>query len=128
MNSILQTLKEATLSFLFSTKAKTSEGVHIRDGIDLKRIMILVVMALIPCTIAAIINTGLQSYVYSSHNLALLTEYFSASHSLVSLLSFIGAHFLPILGHGLLLFLPTLFISYAVGGFLGNTLCRNTWS
>ena len=117
MNSILQTFKEASLSFLFSSKTKTSNGTHIRDSIDLKRIMILVVIALIPSTIVAILNTGLQSFVYTNSDPILLSEYFTASNSTYALLLFIGKHFGPIISKGALLFLPILFISYAVGGF-----------
>ena len=38
---------EATESFLFSTAEKTNSGPHIRDSVDIKRVMILVVIALI---------------------------------------------------------------------------------
>ncbi len=52
---------EATESFLFSTAEKTKSGPHIRDSIDIKRVMILVVVALIPCYIFGAINIGIQS-------------------------------------------------------------------
>ena len=42
---------EATESFLFSTSKKTASGPHIRDSVVIKRVMILVVLALIPCYI-----------------------------------------------------------------------------
>ncbi len=54
-------LYEATDSFLFSTTKSTPEAPHIRDAIDLKRIMITVIIALIPCTIMALWNTGYQA-------------------------------------------------------------------
>lgn len=52
---------EATESFLFSTSKKTTSGPHIRDSVDIKRVMILVVLALIPCYIFGAINIGVQS-------------------------------------------------------------------
>jgi len=52
---------EATDSFLFSTTKSTSAAPHIRDAIDLKRIMITVIIALIPCTLMALWNTGYQA-------------------------------------------------------------------
>lgn len=52
---------EATETFLFSTAEKTKSGPHIRDSIDIKRVMILVVIALIPCYIFGAFNIGVQS-------------------------------------------------------------------
>ncbi len=57
----LYPLYEATDSFLFSTTKSTRQAPHIRDAIDLKRIMITVIIALIPCTIMALWNTGYQA-------------------------------------------------------------------
>jgi Na+-transporting NADH:ubiquinone oxidoreductase subunit B len=54
-------LYEATDSFLFSTTKSTAAAPHIRDPIDLKRIMITVIIALIPCTVMALWNTGYQA-------------------------------------------------------------------
>ncbi|MDP7071493.1 MAG: RnfABCDGE type electron transport complex subunit D, partial [Candidatus Marinimicrobia bacterium] len=52
---------EATETFLFSTAEKTETWPHIRDSIDIKRVMILVVVALLPCYIFGAINIGIQS-------------------------------------------------------------------
>ncbi len=57
----LYPLYEATDSFLFSTTKSTRQAPHIRDAIDLKRIMITVIIALIPCTVMALWNTGYQA-------------------------------------------------------------------
>ncbi len=54
-------LYEAFDSFLFSTTRSTSSAPHIRDAVDLKRIMITVIIALIPCTLMALWNTGYQA-------------------------------------------------------------------
>ena len=51
-------LYEATDSFLFATTKSTSRAPHIRDAIDLKRIMITVIISLIPCTLIGLWNTG----------------------------------------------------------------------
>ena len=51
---------EATDTILFSTDERTHSGPHIRDSIDVKRVMILVVVALIPCYIFGAINVGYQ--------------------------------------------------------------------
>ena len=51
---------EATDTILFSTDDRTESGPHIRDSVDIKRVMILVVIALIPCYIFGAINVGYQ--------------------------------------------------------------------
>tara|TARA_B110000116_G_C16765091_1_gene550403 strand:- start:295 stop:1479 length:1185 start_codon:yes stop_codon:yes gene_type:complete len=51
---------EATDTILFSTDERTSSGPHIRDSVDIKRIMILVVLSLVPCYIFGAINIGFQ--------------------------------------------------------------------
>jgi len=52
-------------TFLFVPGHATHGGAHIKDGIDLKRTMFTVVIALIPCLLFGIWNTGYQ------HNLAM---------------------------------------------------------
>ena len=51
---------EATDTILFSTDERTHSGPHIRDSVDIKRVMILVVVALIPCYIFGAMNIGYQ--------------------------------------------------------------------
>ena len=57
----LYPLYEATETILFSSDEKTSSAPHIRDSIDIKRVMILVVLSLIPCYIFGAINVGYQN-------------------------------------------------------------------
>ena len=57
----------ATDTTLFSTDDKTESGPHIRDSIDNKRIMILVVVALLPCYIFGASNIGYQSSQFSGN-------------------------------------------------------------
>ena len=54
-------LYEATDTILFSTDEVTKSGPHIRDSIDIKRVMILVVIALIPLYIFGAMNVGVQN-------------------------------------------------------------------
>lgn len=54
-------LYEALDSFLFTPGAVTAGAPHLRDAMDLKRVMITVVVALIPCFFMAFWNTGLQA-------------------------------------------------------------------
>ncbi|MFB6305379.1 MAG: RnfABCDGE type electron transport complex subunit D, partial [Flavobacteriales bacterium] len=62
------TLFDAMETFLFVPERTTrsdnlKSGVHVRDSIDLKRTMMTVIIALIPCTLFGIWNTGYQHYL-----------------------------------------------------------------
>jgi len=53
-------LYEAADSFAFTPGQRSKAGAHVRDGIDMKRLMMTVVIALIPATLMAFWNTGYQ--------------------------------------------------------------------
>ena len=53
---------DAFETFLFVPDHVTRNGSHIRDSIDLKRVMIVVVMALMPALLFGMYNTGLQHF------------------------------------------------------------------
>ncbi|MCK9447507.1 MAG: NADH:ubiquinone reductase (Na(+)-transporting) subunit B [Bacteroidales bacterium] len=84
---------DAFETFLFVPNKVTSSGAHIRDAIDMKRTMIVVVLSLIPALLFGIWNVGYQHY--ASHGMAY--------------------DFWPIIGFGLLKVLPILVVSYVVG-------------
>ncbi len=54
---------QAFYTFLYTPEMVTEKGAHIRSSVDLKRIMITVVIALIPATIFGIWNVGHQHFV-----------------------------------------------------------------
>ncbi len=56
----LQSTFEAFETFLFVPNKVTYSGCHIRDAVDLKRVMIIVVIALMPPLFFGIWNTGYQ--------------------------------------------------------------------
>lgn len=91
----LYPLHEANETFLLTPAEVTHGAPHIRDQIDLKRAMIMVVLALIPATLFGIFNAGYQ------HNLA---------HQVA------GATLWDHILQGLILCLPIIITSYAVGG------------
>ena len=62
----LYPLYEATETILFSSDERTSSAPHIRDSIDIKRVMILVVLSLIPCYIFGALNIGYQNSLATS--------------------------------------------------------------
>jgi len=86
---------EATDTILFSTSEKTESGPHIRDSVDNKRIMILVVVALLPCYIFGAINIGFQTAQISGTVQSAWENF--------------------IIGMGVVL--PVLAMTFAVGGF-----------
>jgi Na+-transporting NADH:ubiquinone oxidoreductase subunit B len=57
----LYPLYEAADSFIYTPGEVTQGAPHLRDSIDLKRVMITVVLALIPCFFMAMWNTGYQA-------------------------------------------------------------------
>ena len=58
----LYPLYEAGDTFLYTPNEKTKKPPFVRDNIDLKRTMILVVLALLPCLLFGIFNVGHQYY------------------------------------------------------------------
>jgi Na+-transporting NADH:ubiquinone oxidoreductase subunit B len=56
----LYPLYEAMDTFLFTPGKTTPKAPHVRDHVDMKRVMIFVVIALIPATLMAVYNTGYQ--------------------------------------------------------------------
>jgi Na+-transporting NADH:ubiquinone oxidoreductase subunit B len=50
-------------TFLFTPGHATEKGAHIRDGIDLKRTMSIVILAMVPCLLFGMWNVGHQHYL-----------------------------------------------------------------
>ncbi len=111
-------LASATDTFLYEAPLNTMKGPHIRDAIDIKRWMMIVVFALFPCILMAIWNAGVQKFVYTSGNYLLLNEYLTQSVTLQGYFDFVGKDFryLAILKEGLIAVVPLIIITYAVGG------------
>ena len=55
-------LVDAFDTLMFTPNHVTNKGSHVRDAIDLKRTMMLVIIALVPCLLFGIYNTGYQYY------------------------------------------------------------------
>ncbi len=109
----LYPLYEATDSFLFSTTKSTPAAPHIRDAIDLKRIMITVIIALVPCTIMALWNTGYQANSALAAAAGTIPDGWRGA-----VMQTIGADpgsFLSNIIHGSLYFLPVYIVIVVVG-------------
>lgn len=97
------------------TKGKT----HVRDAIDLKRVMITVVVAAIPCVLFGLFNTGFQANTVLAENPNLVTE--GWRYSILNLLGVsIGAEGVNLwyanMLHGLMYFLPIYIVTLVAGG------------
>ncbi len=82
-------------TFLFVPNTTAKSGTHIHDAIDSKRIMSMVVIALMPAMLFGMYNVGYQNYL--------------AAGTLAS------ASFLEIFCYGFLAVLPKILVSYIVG-------------
>ena len=119
----LYPLYEAGDTFLFTPDEVTEGPSHVRDALDLKRMMITVVVALVPCILMAMWNTGYQA------NLALAemgqTDVGGWRGAVLSALHLTpdASCFLSNFVHGALYFIPLFLVTNIAGG-----LCELTFS
>jgi Na+-transporting NADH:ubiquinone oxidoreductase subunit B len=111
----LYPLFEATDTFLYTTDKATTVAPHVRDSMDLKRIMLIVVYALIPCVFMAMWNTGNQANTaMQAMNIAAAPGWRGAV--LTALVGYDPNSFLANIIHGALYFIPIYVVSVAAGG------------
>ena len=108
-------LYEANDTFLYTPGEVTSGASHVRDGLDLKRMMVTVVLALSGCVFMAMYNTGYQANLAISHGALPLANWQS------NVFQEFGWTFTPdsvsaCIAHGALYYLPVLLVTFAVGG------------
>ncbi|SER02617.1 Na+-transporting NADH:ubiquinone oxidoreductase subunit B [Nitrosomonas sp. Nm51] len=109
-------LYEMVDTFLYTPADTARAAPHVRDGVDLKRLMSYVVVALIPCILWSWFNTGYQT------NLALQELAIVKNDWRGLLLQALGIGFDPgsilaNMAHGFLYFLPIYLTTLIVGGF-----------
>ena len=111
----LYPLYEAADTFFYSPAKVTTGAAHVRDAMDLKRMMILVVIAALPCVFVAIFNTGLQA------NLAIdpakLGQLAGWRHAAIAWLGtgYDPHSFIANVVHGALYFVPLYLVTMIVG-------------
>ena len=111
----LYPLYEANDTFLFTPGHVTAGASHVRDGLDVKRLMMTVVVALAGCVYMAIYNTGYQANLAIRAGAPVLDTWQSAA--VVALgMSFDPDQWLACVIHGALYYLPVLGVTFAVGG------------
>ena len=82
-------------TFLYVPNDTAKSGTHIHDAIDSKRIMSMVVIALLPALLFGMYNVGYQNYLYAG--------------------TLASASFWEIFAYGFLAVLPKVLVSYIVG-------------
>ena len=111
----LYPLYEANDTFLFTPGHVTAGASHVRDGLDVKRLMMTVVVALTGCVYMAIYNTGYQANLAIRAGAPMLDTWQSAA--VVALgMSFDPDQWFACVIHGALYYLPVLGVTFAVGG------------
>lgn len=98
-----QALFGAVDTFLLTPSAVTHNGSHVRDAVDMKRIMITVMFALCPALLFGWWNVGYQHFLSAG----------------------VDPAFWPAFGYGFLQWLPMAVVVYAVG--LGIEVCFAQW-
>lgn len=91
--SKLQSVFEGFETFLFTPDTVRKNGTHVHDSIDLKRTMIIVVIALIPALLFGMYNVGYQHFLAIG----------------------VSGTFWEMFGYGFFAMLPSIVVSYAVG-------------
>ena len=83
----LHTLYDGFFTFAFAPNTVTKEGVHVRDGMDLKRTMVHVVIALQFCYVFGTYNIGHQHFVALGEHTAFLSGFhLKLVHGLIKLI------------------------------------------
>lgn len=80
-------------TFIYSSKVNTYTGCHIRDGSDMKRVMFIVILSLLPCLIFGSYNIGYQYYLQIQENSSLIKCFLFGMQKII----------------------PIIFVSYIVG-------------
>ncbi|MDR2678431.1 MAG: NADH:ubiquinone reductase (Na(+)-transporting) subunit B [Zoogloeaceae bacterium] len=116
-------LFEATDTFLYSPASVTRSSAHVRDALDLKRMMILVWLATFPALFAGMWNVGFQANnAYATYpdllHAALSGSFYEHWRPILiaQIAGFNPESLWDNLVHGAAYFLPVYLVTFAVGG------------
>lgn len=124
----LHPLWEAHDTLLFTPGLVTRAASHIRDALDQKRMMIMVVVALLPCFLMAMFNTGYQTNAAIAAGAAPLKDWHDVIYTTIgfayaspgSSVSFLSLQNFVL---GAIFFLPVYITTLAVGGIAEVIIC-----
>ncbi len=103
-------------TFLYTPGSTTRGASHVRDGLDLKRMMMTVVVALLPCVLMAMYNTGFQAHLAISNGALPLDTWQTGAMKALGFGAFDAADLISCVIHGALYYLPVLLMTFMVGG------------
>jgi Na+-transporting NADH:ubiquinone oxidoreductase subunit B len=109
-------LYEAIDTFFYSPPSVTKTGAHVRDGIDLKRIMITVWVCTFPAMFYGMYNLGFQANSFIAQSG--MPETADWHYSLIALFAgYSPSSIWDCMIHGAVYFLPIYLTTFLVGGF-----------
>lgn len=111
----LYPLHEAGDTFLFTPGKTTKNAAHVRDALDLKRAMMVVVISLVGTIAMAFYNTGYQANLAISRGAPSLDNWRTALMEWLAI-GFDPASVFSCVVHGGLYYLPVLVVTFAAGG------------
>ncbi len=111
----LHPLYEGIDSFAFKVGDVTRSASHVRDGLDLKRMMMVVVVALVPCVLMAMYNTGYQAALAVAAGADLLPTWHATVFRWLGL-TLEPASWFACSVFGALHYVPVLVVVFAAGG------------
>lgn len=103
-------------TFLYTPGTVTKGASHVRDGLDLKRMMMTVVIALLPCVFMAMYNTGYQAHLAISQGAQPLETWQTSVAEWLGYGAWDPTDVVACIVQGMLYYLPVLIVTFAVGG------------
>ena len=110
----LYPLFEAGDTFLYTPGHTTRTTAHVRDSLDMKRLMTIVVVALLGCMYMAMHNTGYQANLAISMGAAALDNWQTAVYQALGF-TFDPTNLPACIVHGALDYVPVLIVTLAAG-------------
>jgi Na+-transporting NADH:ubiquinone oxidoreductase subunit B len=104
---------DAIENFIFSSTNKTTNPIHVRDSIDIQRIMVIVWLAAFPAMFFGMYNIGNQTLEYLT--LVGSTNTNDWHHVLINLVGYSNDSFITKMWIGAVYFVPIYAVTFAVG-------------
>ena len=104
---------DAIENFIFSSTKKTTNPIHVRDAIDIQRIMVTVWLAAFPAMFFGMYNIGNQTLEYL--NLIGSTNSNDWHHIIINLVGYSQDSFISKMWIGAVYFIPIYAVTFAVG-------------
>ncbi len=114
----LGALFEAADTFLYTPSTVTARAPHLRDGIDLKRVMAFVWLAVLPCALFGMVNVGLQAnQAMADMGVEQVPGWRAGALWLLGASGYDPGSLWDNLWHGAMYFVPIYLVTLAAGGF-----------